>query len=70
MLNGSFLASETQHYSALQQHWTIEHYECLKAPAQQRSRIREARYEKGEAGHLFGVSFSSVKRYAKVWSIP
>src|ERR687898_1431725 len=39
-----------------------------KSCAQKDSRSRRARDEKGEAAHLFGISLSSVKRYARAWS--
>ena len=33
-------------------------------------RSRGTKDEKGEVAYLFGVSISSVKRYARAWSIP
>jgi transposase len=48
----------------------MRHYECMKAYSEDlRRKLEEAvgRGMKGsEAAYLFGVSFSSVKRYARM----
>jgi hypothetical protein len=42
----------------------------LRRSAKKASRSRGTKEKKGEAAYLFGVSLSSVKRYARAWSVP